>query len=188
MKPLRVNADYEVELFHNRPAPEVINQTIEFFLFFLNERTLYSKKKYQPSYLDRVESLTGQKPRVTDQGPYENFWGPLTDLEVEKWWNSKITSTELIIENNWCQRTKIIRSESDLAGLDWNQTYLLKDPFAMSGQKFQSLRSIDPVEMKIALVKKALSSGAQILEPLFERKYDFSQYVFPDGKVIAYQN
>lgn len=188
MKPLRVNADYEVELFHNRPAPEVINQTIEFFLFFLSERTLYSKKKYQQSYLDRVESITGHKPQVTDKGPYENFWGPLIDLETERWWNSKLTSTELIIKNKWCERTKIIRSETDLADIDWNQNYLLKDPFAMSGQKFQMLRSIDPFELKISSVNKALKTGAQILEPFFNRKYDFSQYIFPDGKVIAYQN
>lgn len=188
MKPLRVNADYEVELFHNRPAPGVINQTIEFFLFFLNERTLYSKKKYKQSYLDRVESLTGHKPQVTDKGPYENFWGLLTDLEVEKWWNSKLISTELIIKNNWCERTKIIRSVTDLADINWTQDYLLKDPFAMSGQKFQLLRSIDSTEIKIALVLKALSAGAQIFEPLFNRRYDFSQYVFPDDKIIAYQN
>lgn len=188
MKPLRVNADYEVELFHNRPAPEVINQTIEFFLFFLNDRVLYSKKKYAQSYLDRVEALTGHSPQVTSQGPFENFWGPLLNLEVERWWNSKLTSTELMINQKWCERTRIISSETDLSELDLSETYLLKDPFAMSGQKFQLLRSSDSEEMKLALIQKYVSLGPQILEPFFERKFDFSQYVFPDGKIIAYQN
>lgn len=188
MKPLRVNADYEVELFHNRPAPEVINQTIEFFLFFLNERTLFSKKTYSQDYLDRVEALTGHKPKVTSKGPYENFWGPLTDIESEKWWNSKLTSTELIISEKWCEKTKIVKNESDLISIDWSKDYLLKDPFAMSGQKFQLLRAIDAKDLKIVAINKALSLGPQILEPFFDRKHDFSQYVFPDGKIIAYQN
>jgi hypothetical protein len=188
MKPLRVNADYEVELFHNRAAPEVINQTIEFFLFFLSDRVLYSKKKYAQSYLDRIEALTGHRPQVTSQGPFENFWGPLLNIEAERWWNSKLTSTELIIHEKWCEKTRIIRADSNLSELDLSETYLLKDPFAMSGQKFQLLRSSDSEDMKLALIQKAVAHGPQILEPFFERKYDFSQYVFPDGKKIAYQN
>lgn len=183
MKPLRVNADYEVELFHNRPAPEVINQTIEFFLFFLSNRTLYSKKKYAQSYLDRVAALTGHKPEVTDKAPFENFWGPLLNLEIERWWNSKLTSTQLILEQGWCEHTRIVRSEADLLSLSPQQTYLVKDPFAMSGQKFQLLRTDD-----LEGIQKALNRGPQILEPLFDRVYDFSQYIFPDGKIIAYQN
>ena len=188
MKPLRVNADYEVELFHNRPAPEVINQTIEFFLFFLNERTLFSKKKYAENYLNHVEALTGHKPSITSAGPYENFWGALKDLEAERWWNSKLTSTELIINKKWCERTFIVKSEADLTQLDWNQTYLLKDPNGMSGQKFQLLRAQDSFQDKLQIINKSLSAGPQILEPWFERKFDFSQYVFPDGNIIAYQN
>src|SRR5690606_16109562 len=30
--------------------------------------------------------------------------------------------------------------------------------------------------------------GALILEPLLARKFDFSHYVYPDGKIISYQN
>ena len=188
MKPLRVNADYEVELFHNRPAPDVINQTIEFFLFYLNDRILYSKKKYSEDYLKRVEEITHQRPVVTDKCPYENYWGPLKNLKLEKWWNSKLTSTELIISENWCGKTRILKSLEDLSDLSWKGTYLLKDPHAMSGQKFILLRADDPTEHKLSIVEKALINGPQILEPYFNRRYDFSQYVFPDGKIVAYEN
>jgi hypothetical protein len=188
MKPLKVNADYEVELFHKRPGPDAINQTVEFFLFFLNERILFSKKNYSEDYLKYVETISGHKPVITSVGPYENFWGPLKELEIEKWWNSKLTSTELIISQKWCERTFIVKSESDLNHLDWTLGYLLKDPNAMSGQKFQLLRPQDSIQDKMNIVSRALISGPQIIEPWFDRKFDFSQYVFPDGKTIAYQN
>lgn len=188
MKPLRVNADYEVELFHNRPAPDVINQTIEFFLFFLSDRVLYSKKTYSEDYLKRVEKITHHKPVITHRGPFENYWGTLKNLEIEKWWNSKITSTELIIKEKWCGKSRILKSIEDLSGLSWDETYLLKDPYAMSGQKFILLRDIDPIDLKLSIIEKALHSGPQILEPYFNRRYDFSQYVFPDGAIVAYEN
>ncbi len=65
---------------------------------------------------------------------------------------------------------------------------MLKDPYGMSGQKFQLLRIGMPLKDRQELVLKALVNGPVIIEPWFQRKYDFSQYLFPDGKLIAYQN
>ncbi len=183
MKPFRVNADYEVELFRKMLAPHAINQSIEFFLFFLNDRPLWSLKNYSPEYLSHVEALTNRAPKIVHSGPYENFWGPLKDIETEKWWNSKITSTQFIIDQKWCGKTQILNQASNLDFLQDGHTYLLKDPFGMSGQKFQILNNNSK-----AFLEKALSSGVQIIEPWLDRQFDFSQYVFPDGKVIAYEN
>lgn len=188
MKPLRVNADYEVELFHQKLAPVAINESIEFFLFYLSTNLLYSKKKYDPEFLKYVEGVTGQYPEVTTKGPFENYWGPLKDLTIEKWWNSKITSTSLIIKEMWCKNTHIISSEADTEKLDWAQDYIVKDPFGMSGQKFHLLKKDMSVSEREGVIHKSLNSGPIIIEPWFNRKYDFSQYVFPTGEMIAYQN
>lgn len=188
MKAIRVNADYEVELFHQNLAPPAINHTIEFFSFFLTQKPLLSSKLYTSAYLSHVEALTGHRPQVVQKGEYENFWGRLKDLDIEKWWNSKLTSTELIVEKQWCGQTRILHANSDLDFLSDGRTYLLKDPFGMSGQKFQLLRPQDSLEEKTVLLKKVLAKGDQIVEPWFDRKFDFSQYIFPDGKKIAYEN
>lgn len=188
MKAFKVNADYEVELFHKQLAPPAINQSIEFFLFFLNESPLYSQKSYSTEYLKYVEELTGHKPIVLSSGPFDNFWGPLKNKEIEKWWNSKITSTELMIQKKWCADTYIIKSEADLPTINWHRDLLVKDPFGMSGQKFQLLRHDTPLAERQVTLLKALKHGSLIVEPWFNRKFDFSQYLFPNGKLIAYQN
>lgn len=188
MKPLRVNADYEVELFHQKLAPVAINESIEFLLFFLSTKPLYSKKKYSLEFLKYVENLIGHYPEVVSQGPFENFWGPLKDIAIEKWWNSKITSTNFIIEQNWCNKTCIISNGNETKNLDWTQDYVVKDPFGMSGQKFHILKKEMSISEREAHIHKSLLTGQLILEPWFDRKFDFSQYVFPNGEIIAYQN
>lgn len=188
MKPYQVNADYESVLFHLKSSPPVVNQAIEFLLFFLESRTLYSRKKYSQAYLEHVKTVTGREAAVTSEGAFENYWGPLNNFELEKWWNSKLTSTQLLIDRKWCEQTRILRKEADLAELSWDETYVLKDPTGMSGQKFQLVRTSESISERRAQILRTLASGHQILEPWFDRKFDFSQYVFPDGKVIAYQN
>jgi hypothetical protein len=188
MKALKVNADYEVELFHQKLAPPGINQSIEFLLFFLESRPLFSGKKYSSEYLHYVEKLTRHPPRIVNKAPYENYWGALKNIEVEKWWNSKLTSTELIIQKGWCTDTLIIRSENDLKKINANRDLLLKDPYGMSGKKFQLLRSGTSLKERQEVVRQALKNHPIIIEPYFNRRFDFSQYLFPDGKLIAYQN
>ena len=188
MKPLKVNADYEVELFHQKLAPPAINQSIEFLLFFLESRPLFSEKKYSSEYLHYVEKLTGHAPQIVNKGPFENYWGSLKNIEVEKWWNSKLTSTELIIQNGWCTDTHIIRSEDDLKKINANKDSLLKDPYGMSGQKFQLIKSETSLEQRQEVVRKTIRNHPIIIEPYFNRLFDFSQYFFPNGKIIAYQN
>jgi hypothetical protein len=188
MKALKVNADYEVELFHQKLAPPAINQSIEFLLVFLESRPLLSGKKYSSEYMQHVEKLTGNAPQIVNKGPFENYWGSLKNIKVEKWWNSKLTSTELIIQNEWCTDTLIIKNEDDLTKINANKDLLLKDPYGMSGQKFKLLKCGTSLKERQEVVRQALKNYPIIIEPYFNRRFDFSQYLFPDGKLIAYQN
>jgi hypothetical protein len=188
MSALKVNADYETELFGYSKAPLIVNQSLEFLAFFLSDRPVYTSKKYTPDYLDYVERITGHRPETISTGEFENYWGPLKNLELEKWWNSKITTTELVIKKGWCHHTFIIRNSSEIKDINWARDYLLKDPFGMSGQRFKILYEHMDLPEKRIHIENALKNGPIIIEPFFKRKFDFSQYVFPDGKIISYEN
>jgi hypothetical protein len=188
MKALRFNADYETDLFFSNKAPAILNESLECILFFLTERPILTQKKYHPDYLDYVERMTGHRPVLVTQGEFENYWGLLQNRDLEKWWNSKITTAELIINMGWCENTFIVKDVSELREIKFDRDFLLKDPFGMSGQKFQILSSKMMEQERIVIANKALRNGPFILEPLLNRKYDFSQYIFPDNKKIAYQN
>ena len=89
MKSWKVNADYESVLFGNRPGPAIINQSLEFLVFFLEDEPLFTDKKYDPAYLKYLEKVTGKIPSILSQGSYENWWGALRDLNLERKLNSK---------------------------------------------------------------------------------------------------
>ena len=71
--------------------------------------------------------------------------------------------------------------------LEKDKSYIAKSPYEMSGRSF---RLIDPLktEENFLWAEKALQKSPLIIEPFFNRKWDFSHYVFPDGKVICYEN
>ncbi|WP_408098868.1 hypothetical protein ACJVC5_08100 [Peredibacter sp. HCB2-198] len=182
MKALLVNADYEIALFEGRPAPKIVNQSLEFLALFLEQKPLFSTKKYSQDYLDYVEAISGHKPVIVASGPTENWWGKLADLHLEQRLNSKIESSKLLIDQGWDDHTFIIHSLDELQNLD-DRLYLAKNPFGMSGQNFVTFN-----KCAVNKVEPLLKHGAVIVEPLFDRKYDFSHYVFSDGKRICYQN
>jgi hypothetical protein len=188
MKALRFNADYETDLFFSNKAPAILNESLECILFFLTERPILTQKKYNPDYLDYVERMTGHRPLLVNQGEFENYWGLLQNRDLEKWWNSKITTAELILNMGWCENTYIIKDVSEFQKIKFERDFLLKDPFGMSGQKFQVLSSKMGEKERVEMANRALKNGPFILEPLLRRKFDFSQYIFPDNKKIAYQN
>ncbi len=182
MKSIRVNADYEAVLFHNRPQPK-INEALEFFALYLSERPLFSQKNYPIEFLKSVEAITGRKCEIKKNGEADNWWGELRNPELERWLNSKITSTELIIREGWAKETYIL-NPGDIDKVLVSKTPMIaKDPFEMSGRGFKLYpEGID---------EKSLSdfkNKTLILEPLLNRTHDFSHYIFPDGKSICYQN
>lgn len=175
MKAIKVNADYESVLFKNKPLPQV-NEALEFLAFFLDERPVVTSKKYSESYFAYVETITGRKPLTVREGKSENWWGPLTNIDLEK----KLNSKEMSAEFN--QDSFIISSLDELPDLK-GKTYLAKNPYGMSGQNFSMVE-----EGRLENLKSMLKSGKAIIEPFFNRSYDFSHYVFPNGISICYEN
>ena len=98
MKSIKVNADYESVLFHNKPLP-VINESLEFLALYLSDKPLLSQKKYADHFLDHVESFTGIRPSIVKDQSFENWWGDLRNIELEKKLNSKEMSAEFYSDN-----------------------------------------------------------------------------------------
>lgn len=177
MSSIKVNADYESVLFTGRASPK-INETLEFLAFFIEERAVFTHKKYSQEYLEHVTSITGRVPQTVHQGKFENWWGALKNIELEKTLNSKLTSAELNRAYHW-DESIIIQSESEFNLLEWKQDYLLKDPNGMSGRGLSRISG--PQDIKV-------DNYPVIIEPLHDRKHDFSHFIFPDSRIIAYQN
>lgn len=175
MKSLKVNADYESVLFNNKPGPAIINQSLEFLVLFLEEGPLYSEKKYDPVFLKYIEKISGHHPSIVSLGAFENWWGSLTNLQLEK----KLNSKEFALQFN---DDSFFFNESQLA-LEPSVTYLAKNPFGMSGQNFLKFKGSEREKLN-SFAKKF---GKVIIEPFFCRQYDFSHYIFPVEE-ICYQN
>lgn len=179
MKAFKVNADYESVLFRGQKGAPVLNQTLEFLYFFLEDNFLFTEKNYSTEYLNYVEKVTGKKPKIVKSASQvHNWWGLQENLEVERWWNSKITTAEFLNSKNWIPDLHLLKNDKDLYCLNPQIDYLIKDPFLMSGQRFQTTKG------KIVWNPEKLL----IAEPLLKRNRDFSTYVYPDGRTIFYEN
>lgn len=177
MSPIKVNADYESVLFTGK-TQAIINEALEFLAFFITERPVYSHKKYSPEYLEHIANIINRTPQTTHSGKFENWWGDLKNPELEKELNSKLTSTRLNIASAW-DESLILSSQEDFSRIQWNKNYVLKDPFGMSGIGLKKVNG--PSEV-------GKTNFPVIIEPLHERIFDFSHYVYPNGNVVGYQN
>lgn len=174
--PKRFNADYETELFHEITAPPVINQSLEFLYLYLEDAPLYSTKKYPDEFLKHVEEISGHRPEIVNNGKFENWWGPLNDLDHERRINSKELSSRFIPE------AILARNPGELEILP-GRKYLAKPLSEMSGRGFCVFDDGNKSELN-ELFKK---SGTLLIEPFLDRKYDFSHYILP-GRDLAYEN
>lgn len=176
---IRVNADYESVLFSNKPSLET-NQAIEFLAFFLETVPVLTSKQYSVEYLKHVEEITGWKPNLSTLGEFINWWGPLKDREKEKVLNSKLTSSELLKSLTQDDNSLVIQHPQDVEKIKFPGRYLLKNPYGMSGRGIRMVTNIDEA--------RSVKNYPLIVEPLYDRIYDFSHYIYPDGQTICYQN
>ncbi|MFL5785161.1 MAG: hypothetical protein ACJ76H_11155, partial [Bacteriovoracaceae bacterium] len=177
---IRVNADYESELFHGRPGPIAVNRALEFLAFYLQDLPVQTSAEYTQEFFDHVRKISGRDPKIVRTGNSLNWWGPLVRPEKERWLNSKLTSAKLSISEGWSE-TRILHRE-EIEKLLTHEELLVKDPFSMSGKGIVTLKPGQKIHLPNAL------QGELIVEPLLKRSHDFSHYVFPDGKVIRYEN
>lgn len=185
MSAIKVNADYESVLFGEKQGSSKLNETIEFLAFFLQTKPVFTQKKYSSEYLDTISQITGHKPETSHSGASESWWGPLENIEKERFLNSKMTSSSLLIKNSWIQNLSILQTSGVLP--EFPGSLLLKNPYEMSGRGLKVFSESQRTDAQIWL-KENHQGKPWIIEPLLERLFDFSHYIFSDGATICYEN
>jgi len=180
LRAFKVNADYESELFESGSPPKKLNEFLEFLVLFLEERPLFSHKKYSDTYLKYVESITRRKPIIVSHGEFDNWWGQLKDKDLEKKLNSKLTSFEVRKSLTPLLESWLIKKSEDLIGLPLNFPLLAKSLSGMSGKGHKVFYQASDLD--------SYTTFPFLLEPLKKRIKDFSAYVFDNKRAIFYEN
>lgn len=168
------NTDYESVLFHNRPALKMTRE-LEFLSLWLVD-SLKNSVDYNDEYLERIYKLTGKKTLLAPQAQKTvNWWGSLTNLELERELNSKETSKQLA-QTIGEEAGVILSSLTDLNLLDNQQTYLFKSFDGVSGKGNKLIHQLKENDFPL------------LAEVLHKRLIDFSSYSFENGPRIYYQN
>jgi hypothetical protein len=181
---IRVNIDYESVLFKQQPS-STLNETFEFLAFFVEDRPLFTRKAYTPEYLRHVESITGKKPQILTSGEAENWWGRLENPELERKLNSKITCLEFLHQQGEHLEAQVIRRPSDLNISKLPKRLLIKAAAGMSGR---GNKVINQDDLNVNELQKWLKLDPFTIEPLLDRRFDFSTYVFEGKEIVTYQN
>ena len=168
------NTDYESVLFHHRPSLKMIRE-LEFLSLWLVD-SIKNSQDYSDDYLERIFKHTGRRPHLFPKAQKTtNWWGSLTDLELERELNSKETSKQLshtIGEDAGV----ILSSLTELNLLDTQKTYLFKSFDGVSGKGNKLIHQLKENDFPL------------IAEVLHKRLIDFSSYSFENGPRIYYQN
>lgn len=168
------NTDYESVLFHNRPSLKMTRE-LEFLSLWLVD-SLKNSQDYSDEYLERIQKLTGRSTQLFPKAQKTtNWWGSLTDLELERELNSKETSKKLS-HTIGEEAGVILSSLTEIHFLDTHKTYLFKSFDGVSGKGNKLLHQLKENDFPL------------IAEVLHKRLIDFSSYSFENGPRIYYQN
>jgi hypothetical protein len=158
MNAFKVNLDYEWELFdsHYKHQEKFLSKKIalyEFIYFFLQQEDseLLTNIHYDKDYLSYLDRLGFKIPTFIFRDnnlnresfkECKNWWGPIENIELERHFNSKLTSLKYAQSMNLApQQSTIIKNYSDIQKqlITWNKLshqqtkYRLKSPYLLSG-------------------------------------------------------
>lgn len=175
--PFKMNLDYEAQLFEGKSS-EKINHALEYLAFYLSGGPFATTANYSEVFLRSIEELTGHRPELIKTKDFRNMWGVGADLEKERELNSKLLSAALTQKIVPKENVLLAKSADDISG-DFEFPLIVKRPQSMSGRGVKRLlNSIELEETPFPFV----------LEPLRNRIFDFSHFIYPSGEVIAYEN
>lgn len=191
MKTYKVDLDYESFLFDsNYTEDSVSNLKIirEFeYIFFLvnkNECTLKNARDYEKNYLNKLKTLDFFIPQFNPRATNAiSWWGNRHNYSTEQILNSKITSAELGVKNNWGFYCGAIVKSSDevedhVKKFPQYKNWIIKRPHSFSGIGHYQFNSDN---MNKFIMSKTIQ-GEVLLEPLYKRVFDVgTTFVIEDG-------
>jgi hypothetical protein len=176
-----VNIDFEFFLFEKELYPSKknlkLNKEFEYIYFFSSDpnSTLCPHRNYPSDYLNYLVSLGIQLPKLDCSGPKRNWWGNYDNLDLAKFLNSKITSTNIATDHGLNPTgIKIINSLEEIPiHLDQfdSQKWIIRSPFGMAGTG-SIIFNKEEFRSNISFITKQLEKHPVILAPYFERLMD----------------
>lgn len=192
IKKYLTNFDYEYSLFdenysHNDKKYQKMRAEFEYVFFFVEKEhsLLINENNYQPDYLSYLRELGLTIPDFSKvKNKYLNWWGDLSDYEVEKILNSKITSSKLSLSKGWePKESKICYSRDSiidhlLKHLDIKR-WFFRNPYSMAGRGNFTV-GIEDKNWRTYLEKKIQKDipNGLILSPQLSRILDLGVRVF----------
>jgi hypothetical protein len=176
-----VNIDFEFFLFEKELHPSKknlkLNKEFEYIYFFSSDlnSTLCPFRNYPSDYLNYLVSLGIQLPKMDCSGPKRNWWGNYDDINLARFLNSKITSTN--IANDHGLNPPGIRIINSLEEIPVHleqfsfQKWIIRNPFGMAGTG-SIIFDKDEFESNKTFITKQLEKHPVILAPFFQRLMD----------------
>lgn len=189
------NFDYEYALFDinysiKQRKYRSMRKEFEYVYFFIekNDSVLINENQYRDDYLDYIKELGCKIPTFSKENKdYLNWWGDLTQPEVERKLNSKITSTQFSISKGWEPKEvkicysissvfKHIRKYQNIDG------WFFRDPFSVAGRG-NFIINTNIKEWECLLERKLGESFEQglIVSPQFSRILDLGVRISSDN-------
>lgn len=191
LKTYKVDLDYEASLFDPRYCEDGLsNQKIikefEYVFFLINQEKAILKnyQNYEKLYLENLREMGFIIPELNPNAQiFVYWWGHHHNRELGKILNSKLTSAQIALENNWGFKEGAIVERLDelkahLAKFPKKEKWIIKIPTGFSGIGHKQFRTdaLDESQVSKYLVGKVL------LEPVYERVFDIgTTFEIEDG-------
>lgn len=181
MKTYKVDLDYESFLFDpNYTEDSVSNLKIirefEYIFFLVNQENciLKNARDYEKNYLNKLKGLDFIIPQLDPRAKNaESWWGNRHSYSIEQNLNSKITSAELGVKNNWgFDKGAFVKSseevEAHIKQFPEYKNWIIKRPHSFSGIGHYQFNS----ENINKFIMNKIILGEVLLEPLYKRVFD----------------
>ncbi|PIK13926.1 hypothetical protein [Halobacteriovorax sp. JY17] len=116
-----------------------------FFFINTNEKSiLKTTYKFSEEYLEHLLSLNLLSNKVSYKGASIPWWGKCVDLEKEKFFNSKISMTELGIREGWIPIPSVITKNEAIKKLTYPM--IARAEWGFSGRGVSVIRNLEDIE------------------------------------------
>lgn len=186
-----VNAEYEYELFRDMNGSLrkdricVLRQRLQYLYYFIDQsgQPLLAEYELSSATADYLQGLGVGLPKFVKEGVTENWYGKLSNLELERKLNSKLHCYEFLRDRGELPpEVFFVKSPEEIRQIvssSQKKTWILKSPFLYGGQGSVLIQTESDIPSELLHV--------HILEPLHSRVMDFSTYFDPaSGETFTY--
>ncbi|GEM_PF-5648122 len=142
-----VNLNYELFLSGSNKKIKGASWFDHIF-FFINKNSkaiLRSDYPFSDEYLNHLEKLDVSSIKIAKNGKSSPWWGPCNDLEKERFFNSKITMTDLGLDENWIPIPST--TSVNIAKEILHYPIISRDEWGVSGRGIKILKSVEDFDL-----------------------------------------